>query len=403
MTDHEAFFERGQQLPAIFKHALLVNYLVPFVTMTAKRSPNRRVWYVDGYAGPGTYGPVDSGRETAPGSPLLALRTARKVRSFDPPVDMRCVFVEADPNHVAALQNLVGDPQFAPIRPRVFSGAIETSVATIVAEVGDDPLLTFLDPFGTSLPWVHLRDSFLSRPRHVPNEILLNMNVDALRRIGALPRTDARNRPTIERLDALLGYAEWRTTFDAIYSPGEEGSATSAALAVAAEFRKRVLEQTGYSSFAVPVRRDYGHQPVFLMTLFFRHPLALFKYADAVSSANQKWRLEVAQRDAARYLRSAGTMLWDDDLSPEEVRRKVSEAESELDVKWSSVIAENLRGLLRVRNCVPVSGNLAEVYGDTLGLAREKHLRSALRLLSTEGLTRPLVGDLSKATIQRVI
>ena len=401
MTDHETFFAKGQQLPALFKHTLLVNYLMPFVTMTATRNANRRVWYVDGYAGPGTYEPGGNGSAPAPGSPLLALYTARKVRSFTPSVDMRCIFVEANANHAAMLRNLVEDPQFSAIQPRVFEGAVEANLATIVAEVGADPLLTFLDPFGTSLPWTQLRDSLLSRPRSIPNEILLNMNVDALRRIGALPRMEARYGPTIERLDALLGYTGWRTTFDAIYRPGEEGSATSAALAVAAEFRRQVFEQSGYRSLAVPVRRDHGHEPVFLMTLFFTHPLALFKYAEAVSLANQKWRHEIAQKDAAKCLRLAGDMLWDDDFSPDEVRKKVDEDEKMLDLRWTSAIISTLRDLLNLRNDVPIAENLADVYGGTFGLAREKHLRKALKELAAEGLTRPVKGDLSKVTIQR--
>ncbi len=106
MTDHEDFFAKGQQIPAVFKHTLLVNYLQPFVAMTAKRSKDRRVWYLDGYAGHGTYQSDGAGGAKAAGSPLLALRAAQKARAFPDPVDMRCVFVEADPTYAALLRQL---------------------------------------------------------------------------------------------------------------------------------------------------------------------------------------------------------------------------------------------------------------------------------------------------------
>ncbi len=302
----------------------------------------------------------------------------------------------------AGAVQLVDHPQFASIQARTYEGSIEEHIATVVAQVGSDPLLTFLDPFGTALPWSQLKDSLLNRPNSAPNEVLLNMNVDALRRIGALPRAEEKHRATVERLDALLGHTGWRETFDAIYRQGQDGSATRAALAVAEEFRRRVREQTGYDSLAVPVRRDSGQEPVFLMTLFFTHPLALYKFSEAVSLANQKWRLEVAQKEAADYLRSAGNMLWEEDLSPDAVEKKVKDDEKKRDGQWCAAIASMLRGLLSQSSHIAIAANLSAVYGDAFGLAREKHLRSALKILEAEGLTRPVTGDLSKTTIQRL-
>jgi three-Cys-motif partner protein len=401
VTRHDDFFTKGQQIPAVFKHTLLVNYLKPFVAMTAKASSTRTVWYVDGYAGPGTYDGRGDGSEPAAGSPLLALRTAQSLRSVTSPINMRCVFVEANPEHAALLQGLVSQEQFKSIAPRAIAGTVQDHIAPIIADVGGDPLLTFLDPFGTALQWDRLKGTLLSRPKGPPNEVLLNMNVDALRRIGPLLAQEARHQKTLSRVDALLGFTEWRTTFAGIYRPGESGSATRGALAVAAEFRERVLAETGYASIATPVRRDHGHEPIFLMTLFYRHQAALYKFTDAVSLANQKWRLEVAQKEAADRLAAAGNVLWADDLSPQEVERQVAGEEARLKSAWIEAIAANLRELLQKESRIPVATCLPRIYGEALGLARELHLRAALKMLASEGLTAPVTGDLSKVTITR--
>lgn len=60
----------------MFKHALLVDYMKSFMTVTAKAGTKRRVWYINGYAGPGTYDVDGDGSEPAAGLALFALRTA---------------------------------------------------------------------------------------------------------------------------------------------------------------------------------------------------------------------------------------------------------------------------------------------------------------------------------------
>ncbi len=52
-------------------------------------------------------------------------------------------------------------------------------------------------------------------------------------------------------------------------------------------------------------------------------------------------------------------------------------------------IASNIRNLLTDRQTVSIRGSLGDVLGKTLGLARETHLRAALRLLEGEGLVEP--------------
>lgn len=69
---------------------------------------------------------------------------------------------------------------------------------------------------------------------------------------------------------------------------------------------------------------------------------------------------------------------------------------------WVGEIATNVRVLLQERPAVSVQGSLGAVLGKTLGLARETHLRTALKRLETEGLVEPCsTGKLDAKVITR--
>jgi len=87
------FVER--KAAAILKHGILGRYLRIFCSKTGFRSPNHRVIYLDGYAGPGMY---DSGE---PGSPALAVATAER---FADCRELYGIYVENDPALAQQLQ-----------------------------------------------------------------------------------------------------------------------------------------------------------------------------------------------------------------------------------------------------------------------------------------------------------
>jgi hypothetical protein len=52
---------QGKALPSVFKHELLRRYIPPFGGMTGTQAQDRRVVYLDGYAGEGRYENGDPG------------------------------------------------------------------------------------------------------------------------------------------------------------------------------------------------------------------------------------------------------------------------------------------------------------------------------------------------------
>jgi hypothetical protein len=277
---------------------------------------------------------------------------------------------------------------------------------------GTDPMLTFLDPFGTPLAYDVLVTQLLGRPPVTPTEVLLNLNLESVSRIGGLLATKTpkpHHELTLGRLDTSFGGAWWRDTFRSVHQPGVDGSAAAAAQQVASEFMTRVRDATGFGSFGVPVRRRPGHQPLFLLMLFTRYPLAPWKFNEVVSLANADWRDACWQADVddiVASVRSGEPDLFGDNTETwlRDSERSVWErAQMDLEAQWVGIIEANLRQLLIRQASVRLAHHLDEAYGETLGLARDKHVNRAWDRLAAAGLARlrPKGARLERETVWR--
>jgi len=143
------FFGAGQRRAQTrLKHAILENYLAAFAGKTGSKSPGGKVGFLDGYAGPGS----DRNKSTGlvvDGSPKIAIRVARSLRTVKPPKTLHCVFVEASAKNFAELALLVNAAK--DVDAVALQGTITKHVATAMATFDRMPLLVFLDPFGIGL------------------------------------------------------------------------------------------------------------------------------------------------------------------------------------------------------------------------------------------------------------
>lgn len=385
MSHTDCFFQR-QQAAAVLKHGILARYPLVFASMTGSKSKNGRVVYFDGYAGPGRY---DDGQ---PGSPLLAVQTAQRTARFGR--DVHCLFVERDPRWHSDLQRTLTTEAPPGFHCQVWSGDVADHVDAALNYAGTDPLLTFLDPFGTALDYSVLTAKLLQH-RSAPTEVLLNINIESVRRIGGLlgpgrPTLNAAEELTLGGVDRFLGGAWWRTEFQRNLS--EHRSAAPAATQVASEFKRRVRAATGCASFSVPVARRPGHEPLFLLVLFTRYRYASWKFNEAVSHANREWRRACWRQD----------LTFDEQPEPDlfgaDVTQQLRETASEkrwsdqqhaLEQGWVTTIADNVRQLLQERGSVRLGDHLPEVYGSTLSLARDTHVNQAWAALVASGEASP--------------
>lgn len=422
MTAHDKFFQ-GKQAAAVLKHGILKRYPTVFTSKTGRKASEGRVVYLDGFAGPGRYEPEEGQSEGPEGSPLLAVRTANSVETFRR--KLHCVFVERNARHYENLRQTL-EREAANVEYEVLKGDVNQHLTHVLNAATNRPLLAFLDPFGTGLPYAEMTGQLLRRPSWPATEVLLNFNLQSVWRIGGLladaevsnpsvqldallgddwlPAEEPVNKKTSEnhpqrieaslaRIDSFLGDDWWREVFrDAriqAKNKGERAASARAAWQVARTYCERIKNDTGYQSFPVPIRRDPGHEPLFMMILFYRYPGSPFVFNDATSKANEEWRAFTNDR-----IRQGSALVGDGgDLFGEVLPTLIADerirAENALNERWIQDIAGNMSALIADYGQISIQRQTKAIYGATLGLARTTHLRQAWDQLADQGLVRP--------------
>lgn len=364
MSTTRDFFEKNLDPKGVYKHAILARY-APVFAQAAGTKPRKAV-LLDGYAGAGRY---DDGR---PGSPLILARVAAKIQT----VDTRCVFVEKDSATAASLRAALESD--AAKNCQVVDGDIDHHLDAVVCSSRDAALLAFLDPFNKAPPFERIADTILNRDSQWPTEVLLHISLNTVRRIGGLVRNkSARGASvTLAGLDPFFGGDWWQASF--LEALDEGSTPTEAAEHVAGEYGSRINGRCGCGCFTLDVRARPEAQPTYLLTLFSRHAYGFWRFNDAVSSAQSDWR--------AAY--SEGQLF---DHTPQPTDGELIE-----------IIERNIKGLLAQGPFTPTDA-MAKLYGDTLGIAREKHARRALVNLWKAGVIdgeRPMSKGISTRAVR---
>lgn len=379
MAGNAQFFQSPQPA-AVLKHGILVRYLPVFASKTGSQSRGGRVVYVDGYAGEGTY------RDGSPGSPALAVSVARKIAQTR---ELRCFFVEKK-RKVFDVLKVYLEQQAADLDCVALHGGVEDHLDELLAMHADEPMFVFLDPFGVGIAFEQaVRLLARGRAGYPKTEVLMNFSVQGIDRIGGLITSEARNRDaTLKTLDDSMGGDWWQ----AIY-----GSTTGAdrLSAIATEYRRRLVEATGarWSGWTVPVADRIGGRPEYLLLHFTQHQDGHWEFHQALSGATRDWReaAHAAHPDRRRQLEELGQFPFEElDQPPFE----------EDEVAWVEEIARNVQAILAAGRPLTVQADMASVFGKTLGLARETHLRKALRRMwKAEQLLNEPKGDLQRYLI----
>jgi three-Cys-motif partner protein len=381
VTSNSTFFE-SPQAAAVYKHRLLRAYVPAWAGKVGSRASGKRVFVYDAYAGPGRYD------NQAPGSPELVVDTAAAM------ADLRSVysiFSDKEPAYIARLNALLVEKGVDPQTYEVRQGAVETHLDAVVSTAGDAPLFVFLDPFGLTVPFdlvvqtlVGRRKGGWSAPLQPKTELLMNFSYDAVRRLAGVLRSDSDHSgraAQIAALDRALGGAWWHEI-----ALAEEAGWVSAVLD---GFAKRVVRAApGFAFITADVADSLTAQPIYELVLFTAHPDGLWEMANAMSFARQDWREFLVKQEEEKAQGQLVLRAMDFDDDPD---------------AWIGEITANVRSLLQHHQAVPVRGSLGKVLGRTLGLAREMHLRAALKRLESEGVVQPCSkGSLDAKVITRV-
>lgn len=397
MTSHDSFW-RELQPAAVFKHKLFTDYLTLWCPKVGSLNGGK-VAFLDGYAGAGSY------ENGAPGSPLIAMDTARKVKAFPKSVDLKCIFVEKNPETADKLEQTIrvhGDGLNV-VQP--FRGDLKDHLPAILKEVGDRPLLAFLDPFGTSLPADVLINQLIKRPNGGSTEVLLNFSIEAVWRLGGLLTSNAKSpkqslQTGIDRADQFLGGSWWHEEFiearKAAQSEQGYGDAARAAAHIASRFAEHVCARTGYQALAVPVRKVQGREPFFSLMLFHTSDAAKLPFLDSAARAHRVWRAQYWENYADQT--NDENTLFQIDFTPD---READEASTRDNTRME--IRRNLLRLLASHPRINLPRSAQLIYGSAIGTAGTSELRAVLKQLHKEGRIDPPPSgrSIERGTIQR--
>jgi len=349
----DQFWER-QRLPGVFKHDLLRRYLPRFAGKTGSQAPG--VVYLDGYAGRGRY------QDGSPASAERILQIAEQQGAQG--INYRLFFYERDPESFSTLDGVVGEYVARGAQAEAVDCEVIAGLDQVVDAAGRKPLFLFLDPCGLGIPFLVLTRT-MSGPRAAkwpPTEVLLNLSLEAVRRIAGHVTSATPNEKTMARPDEALGGGWWRDL-------ARQGVSDQAVDEIVSEFRKRLGRATGMRTLAIPVRRDPAHKPVYFLVFGTRNPLGIWYFADDTARATETWWSTFDAQEAAKPGQPSlfpASLLMRQDLS-------------QVEAKARPVIAENIAALVTERGPIRVGDFPVEVFGAYLGRVRE----TVVRLVST--------------------
>jgi three-Cys-motif partner protein len=355
----------------MFKHAIIKNYLPPFLAMTGSTSDGRRVVVMDGFAGRGRYVNGDAGSAELILRAIQKLRDSRTVAAF---------FAETDTDNFQVLESVVGEYAGQGLLAWALRGAAEDHLAGVLAAAQGLPLFLFLDPCGAMMPFRQITralgvDRRGSRP---PTEVLLNFSAEFTRRTAGQLVKGQTDTAGANRMDKTCGGPWWRQAALDEYQASHKENFEPTAEAVVRAYAQKLAMAAKMRQVTVPVRRRLRLQPVYHLVFLTRSEYGIWVFADALGKARQDW------------LKATGTL--DDDSGPQLALPGLSKSDDMrylIDTEKSraqKIIEDNLRNLVRPgMPSFKLVNRAGVVFGDAYGTATDATVLAAVRVLEADG------------------
>ncbi|MFG2351977.1 three-Cys-motif partner protein TcmP [Streptomyces phaeochromogenes] len=363
---------KDKGLPSVFKHELLKRYLPQFGGMTGAHSHDKRVVYLDGYAGEGRYENGD------PASAEIALRVSSHFRAKRG-LTLECFFTEPQQKSFEKLHKVVEHYRAGGVPAHAHRGEADSVLDSVIQQAVRAPLFLFLDPCGLVLPQDRLVDVLAQqRPQKKPaTELLMNFSMMAVWRLGGHVRSPKGNEKSLQRFDDVCGGTWWREYFAEAAAPGaRDGAAEDAIEAVAAEYARRLERRTGMFVQSVPVSHAPHKRAVYRLVFATRSQYGLWVFGDTVARARDAWwqtlELQEEQNDPDALFSTVSILRPD----PEVVAKAAVPA-----------MAANLEQMLRAGRPVKLVDHTLELFGAYYGQVTDPAARKAVKYLHGEGKT----------------
>jgi three-Cys-motif partner protein len=258
------------------KLEIIGRYLYLWFAIVGSNPKNRRLVYIDGFAGPGRYTNSDKS------SPLVALQAAKDALNTFPgklsETEFCFLFVEKNPKFAASLHEAISAISWpSQFKWKVENGSFEEKVGGILENFRREgkqlaPTFAFIDPFGaTGLPFKVIAEILW----HASCEVLLNLDSDGISRLVTAPTVEKNQA----HLDLLFGDSSWRTELNP-HLPMPQLSAQILAL-----YKKRLRSVAPYV-FAFAMNSCEG-QLNYHLVFGSQHYLGLEKMKEAMKAVDQ--------------------------------------------------------------------------------------------------------------------
>lgn len=179
------------------KLRILEKYLDAYVKKRGGSHP--KIYFVDGFAGPGYYG--KEGFPLEEGSPVRLARFAQKIKTDGRGYRLICVNTERNKQRCKILHAALAGYDSNLVH--VLCGTLQQNLPTILDMMQHDPAVCFLDPFGVVGVSPEDLRPLLERP---DTELLLNFNTRVLHRLSGSATSDAKEaQGKVKRLSRTLG------------------------------------------------------------------------------------------------------------------------------------------------------------------------------------------------------
>ena len=367
--DTQDFF-KSKKAAAVLKHVILKGYVPPFVGKTGSRSPGQRVVIMDGFAGAGRY------EDGAAGSPAIFAEAGRQTTSRH----LECYFVEKDRGNYTALREML-EAEGDAITWEAWHGTAGAHIGEVLTRADGLPMFMFLDPYDIGPDFAQVEDIFRRRPGGwgtPATEMFFRVDAGALRRILGIHRSPSMHQSRegqLRSVDTLAGGTWWRDEDDGVRS-GEDFLEW-----FFGQYVHRLGTAIGCAGWYTDVKQKPHHQPAYYLVFLTRHTAGVEIFGDTLSRALVHWRSTVFYEAVEEQQKKTGQYTL---MDPEE---QLKEDERQLAAGWHDEIERNLRTLLRERERFVISDHYQAVFGNTIGQAREMHVREALKRLEKANLT----------------
>jgi len=258
------------------KLEIIGRYLYLWFIIVGSKPNNRRLVYIDGFAGPGRYTNSDKS------SPLVALQAAKDALTKFPSklsaTEFYFLFVERNPKFAESLHEAISAISWpAQFKWNVENGSFEDKVGGILENIRREgkqlaPTFAFIDPFGaTGLPFKVIAEIL----RHATCEVLLNLDSDGISRLVTAQAVEKNQA----HLGLLFGDSSWRTELNP-HLPMPQLSAQILAL-----YKKRLRSVAPYVfAFAMNSREGQLNYHLVFASL---HYFGLEKMKEAMKAVDQ--------------------------------------------------------------------------------------------------------------------